>query len=203
MTTATRNRSGLDAPAPERYGIARDCYEVACTALLLRRKAQGEGFEDTNAPARHAVTLHRISGQLHRISERECNEDLTCEACRGSGDDGNHHTRGSVKPCRRCKGDGRTTGPRKARLRAQVEEIATHYGLRAYFQTDPRGCAVYLVPAEIIPTGARDLMRYDYGQPEQMTDGYTPPLVGTLAELQARWVDSNYTRGHAVVRLGR
>jgi hypothetical protein len=125
---------------------------------------------------------------LHRISENECNADLGCPACKGEGRV--LHEESPARECRKCQGDGRTTGPRKARLRADAEEIAAHYGLRCYFQTDPRGCPLYLIDPASIPS---DLTRYQGESYYGLGDG----------PARDRWIDSNYTQGHAVTRLGR
>lgn len=187
---------GLSANAPRREGRAQDCYDVAVTALYLRNAvgpefvAKHEGRE--YAPARHAVELVRISGELNRLGVRQCNEDVTCPKCGGAGLYG--------KDCRRCAGSGLTIGPRRAKLEGYAVEIATHYGLRCYFQTDPRGCALYLIDPASVPQSwaaipGDPLERYVYGD-----EAKNPP---TLAKLQERWIDANYTQGHAVTRLGR
>lgn len=199
---AQQGRSGLDLDAP-RTGRGADAYEVACTADFLQRRQDVEpsraiaASDGAYAPARHATALHLISGRLHRLAERQCNEDLTCKACGGEGyrrnGDGPRYVIGNE--CRACAGEGLTTGRTLARLERQAREIAEHYGCRAYFQRDPRGCSLYLVPQEIIPATEAEMGRYRYA-----CDQGRP---ATLAELQARWVDSCYTRGHAVGRLGR
>lgn len=192
MTTTTERKGGLGANAPERDGRAQDCYHVAQTALFVgRRWKDGDWW---SAAARHAVRLHTIAGALHRMSEAECNLDMTCPECRGEGypmRPGGERGRGA---CRKCAGDGRTTGKRKARLRADAEEIAAHYGMRCYFQTDPRGCPLYLVPGEIVPEDWPTLKPYAYSG--ELPNHDRP-------RLQARWIDANYTKGHAVARLGR
>jgi hypothetical protein len=179
--------SGLEIPAPE-VGAGADAYQVACTALKLRSMLSGPGDEKSAhrasmplcEPARHAVTLHRISGQLHRLDERRCNEDLTCKACGGDGvetlEPGHLDRPGDT--CTKCAGEGSTIGRRVERLRKQVRDIADHYGLVAYFQTDPRGCSLHLFESRVYETW-------------------------TAEHLREQWIDCNYNRGHAVVRLGR
>lgn len=179
--------NGLEARIPEK-GRAADCYAVARTAQLLMEHAiaQTPKHEGRDyAPSRHACELHRISGALGGIAVRECNEDLTCERCGGAGQlpEGEDPY---GKTCPQCAGDGRSLGKRKAKLRAAAEQIAEHYGFRCYFQTDPRGCALYLIDPADAPAEAR-------------------PMVGNAARERATadWIDANYSRGHAVVRLGR
>lgn len=190
VLNAQKSKSGLDLDVP-RSGRAADAYEVACTAVMLRDRAperlDADGPTKTDPPlmsARHATALHVISGRLHRLAERQCNEDLTCAKCRGEGGS-------NMSTCRACAGSGLTIGRTLARLERQATEIAAHYGCRAYFQGDPRGCALYLVPGEIVPNAGGELDRYAYGKP-------TP-----FAMLQERWIEAHYTRGHAVSRLGR
>lgn len=196
---------------PER-GRAADCYAVARTALYLDHDANIAHPEDGRpAIAGHASELHRISGALTSLRVRQCNEDVACPDCGGTGEGPEvidppavfKSRKGraaaarlgvgeaSRPDCRRCKGTGLTVGPRLRKLEAAANEIAEHYGLRCYFQTDPRGCALYLIDPTDVPAHGEDLHRYAYGKP-------TP-----LAELQSRWIDANYSRGHAVVRLGR
>lgn len=182
MHTTTRSKAGrgLDANAPQK-GAAADCYAVATTATMLYGRAmnyQRTGAAQQSSPmfatARHAVTLHRISGQLHRLAEADCN--------------GYHEETARERAERR-----------EARLRGEAQEVAGHYGLRCYFQTDPRGCALYLIAPEIVPgedaAGRYALTRYVY--PNDKTH------PASFADLQRRWIEANYTRGHAVVRMGR
>jgi len=197
-TTIRKSKSGLEARIPD-TGPARDAYDVACTAQFLGRRPivtslpGGEEHRDygrhlTLGPARHAVTLHRISGQLHRIAEHECNGDpgYDCPKCHGNG-----------WGCQACEGTG--DAPRMRRLRAQAREIAAHYGLRAYFQGDPRGCSLYLIDEGDIPAVER-LGEYVYSGDGDNPD---PTTLEMREKLRARWIESNYTRGHAVTRLGR
>lgn len=169
MTTQTLRRGGLDWNVPN-DGKAADAYAVACTAVMLdmhRPKGQGNPL----SPARHATRLHVISGLLHRLSERQCNEDLCCRECQGSGfvtvADGGPRQNGAstARQCTVCAGAGLTIGRRLKSLEADAQEIAQHYGLTCYFQGDPRGCSLYLLEPGTNPNA--------------------------------------YTRGHAVVRLGR
>ena len=162
-------KSGLDLEAPEKDGRARDAWEVARTGMMLLLHAEARDREALGAnwlghvAARHAVNLHIISGKLHRIAEAACNGDPS---------------RGALL--------------REARLQRQAQDIVEAYGLRCYFQADPRGCALYLIPNEIVPTRYGDLYRGAIGDCQPSTE-----------QLQHDWIDSNYTRGHAVVRLGR
>lgn len=197
------SKRGLDADVP-RNGVASNAYEVACTALFLRGRAPAGGFHGGFAPARHAVTLHRISGRLHRIAERQCSEDLTCPDCQGGGwvqraFKSKEHG-GKYLPllgdhnrveCRACSGRGNTLGRQESRLEDDARHIAKHYGLWVYFQGDPRGCSLYLIDPAIVPTDLHSL---------RMTSDSTPTPV---AVIQARWIASNYNRGHAVTRIGR
>lgn len=165
------NKLGLQWE-PSNVGIQADALAVAVTTLVLSR---ANGSDPSHyGPSRHAVALHVISGKLHRIAERQCNEDLTCPKCGGAGqapDPETYERTGDPygNTCRACAGRGNTLGRRETALEKAAAAIATHYGLRAYFQGDPRGCSLYLLGNEVKP--------------------------GEEA--------SNYNRGHAVVRLGR
>ena len=148
MTTQTRKpahsmrRGGLDWNVP-RDGRASEAYEVACTATLLAYHGKtDQGF----TAARHATRLHVISGLLHKLAERACNEDLGCRECQGEGIVTKTSASGylSEPKCRACAGTGQTVGRKVESLRADAQEIAAHYGLTCYFQTDPRGCALYI-----------------------------------------------------------
>jgi len=178
---AQTRKSGLELDAP-RNGRAADAYEVACTALWLADRDWSESQPKAQrfSYARHATVLHMISGRLHRIAERNCNFSYACPDCGGEGKAG-----GQFKgdDCRACAGRGSTTGRTEDRLEQQARDIAEHYRCRAYFQGDPRGCSLYLIPEEMIP-----------GEKAATTGGY----------VDAReWISANYNRGHAVVRLGK
>lgn len=190
----------LERDVPQ-TGILADAYHVATTAMLLRA-ARPDG--PTWEAARHAVTLHRISGWLHRLAERQCNEDLTCRECDGSGypltTAYGKPARDANSACRACAGRGVSTGRREARLEAEAQAIAEHYGMVCYFQGDPRGCSLYLIDPETVPQSwagvpGEPLERYVYDR-----EATNPP---PLATLQARWIAANYNRGHAIVRVGR
>lgn len=72
--------------------------------------------------------LISISRKLSRVGEADCN-----------GEPGEEH---------RAK--------REARLCARAQEIATAAGCRFYYQTDPRGAAVYILPGLTAPVGEPD-----------------------------------------------
>jgi len=170
------------------HSCSADAYEVACTASFLRDRLRVSGEHYPMQAARHAVTLHRISGRLHRIAEHECNGDpgYDCPKCNGNGWD-----------CKSCGGTG--DAPRTRKLRADAELVAGYYRCRAYFQGDPRGCSIYLVPEEAIPAVER-LGQYVYDCDGPNPDPTTPEM---REKLRARWIDANYTQGRAIVRLGR
>lgn len=187
MTTTSRtaNPYGLEFQ-PSNVGREADAEAVAQTTALLSARVHAhlavKADMSTGAfqVGRHAVALHVISGKLHRIAERQCNEDLTCRQCEGVGNTfwPQEQYYGHANPthtCLPCAGKGNTLGRKEAKLEAGAKEIAAHYGLVVYFQTDPRGCALYLISETPAGMGERE---------------------------RREWVSSNYTRGHAVVRLG-
>lgn len=202
MTTTTKARKGgLDWTVPD-SGRAADACQVALTTAFLihagRKPMHHPGAAvpipartSYNESARHAARLHVISGLLHRLDERACNEDLTCPKCGGEGHAATYrpdiHGPNDSRVCRACAGRGRTTGRREASLEADAREIASHYGLTCYFQGDPRGCSLYLIDPNMIPA---DLKVRPEARQRDMDDA------------RRDWIDSNYTRGHAVSRLG-
>lgn len=193
MTTTTKPRhGGLDWNVP-RDGRASDAYEVACTTLVLVNASIASGASAPGyAPARHATRLHVISGLLHKLAERACNEDLTCPDCRGDGvlDVLNED---ETSDCRACAGTGLATGRKLESLRADAREIASHYGLSCYFQTDPRGCSLYIIDPGVVPANIRAYSLFQAPVYAKFTD----------EELRREWIGANYNRGHAVTRLGR
>jgi len=64
--------------------------------------------------------LRKISRSLHRLSENDCNYGLTDRQEK-----------------------------REQKLEKRAAELAVELGFQAYFQGDPRGCALYLVPANL------------------------------------------------------
>jgi len=132
--------------------------------------------------ANDILTLQKCARILHRIAEDSCNYDTGCPKCSGEG-------------CKACGMTGDTNGPREARNERRVMEIAARYNMRAYFQTDPRGWPIYLIPVEDIPAAER------LGQYVYTSDGpkiLDPTDRKTREKLQARWIGSNYNRGFAV-----
>jgi len=89
--------------------------------------------------------LRRIEMTLHRWAERECNGEIERD-----GDDGNgkpyasHAAWGGKHLAYRIPDRERGALARLGKIMAQ------HPGFVAYHQTDPRGCALYIVPADKI-----------------------------------------------------
>ena len=81
--------------------------------------------QNGRSAAHAAVELRRIAGRLSAIAVRECN-----------GYQGWNHLQ-DVKAQQR---DERA----ETRLRIHAQAIAAEFGLEVYFQTDPRGCPMYL-----------------------------------------------------------
>ena len=157
-------KGGLDW-SPSNVGQQADANNVGQTAVILERTFhKGKAEAGIFAPARHAVRLHVISGRLHRMAERLCNEDLTCPACGGDGTlpRGNGITpapgRFERRTCPKCAGRGNTLGRSEASLMADAQEIAAHYGLAVYHQGDCRSCSLYLCE----PADANDTA-YNHG----------------------------------------
>ena len=135
---------------------------------------EGEYFR----PEGDALELHSIATKLHRWAERECSEDLACPVCEGNGqhEDLGRKVKASeiqgrlfhakrwredaeaetgipcpVPPlveCASCAGTGSRLGKRAKLNEDRAVAIAARYGLRVYFQSDCRGCPLYLIPNE-------------------------------------------------------
>lgn len=104
----------------------------------------GESFAP-HLSARAALALTREASKLHRIAERQCNFDIACPKCDGSGETG---AGPDAKPCRSCQGTGSTLGRAMNRSRARVAEILATFGLFPAWQTDPRGWPVAIFASE-------------------------------------------------------
>jgi len=157
--TKQPNRLGPDWD-PSNVGPQADAHAVAWTALHLDDHHQAHPMLPGQV-SRHAVALHVISGRLHRLDERACGENLTCQKCGGDGDgpaESDPKTTGPRQLCPACWGSGLTIGRTVAHLEAAAQEIAALYGLRAYHQGDCRGCALYLCA----PANA-NAAKYDQG----------------------------------------
>lgn len=173
----------------------RDAKEMLNTAALLERRRINFHLENRNA-ADDAAELHAIARRLHRYDERNCCEDLTCRACGGDGFTTRSTSDSRVQEhddCRKCAGKGHTLGRREARAEARAREIAGAYKMRAYFQGDPRGCPLYLIPEEAVPVEMDAFPDYLKGY---ASDKAHPP---TLADLQGRWLSSNYNSAGVAV----
>lgn len=99
-------------------------------------------------------TLVRASATLHTWAEHECNGTIQRDEATG-------------KCAWHSSYDGKrigTTSDRETGARKRVEEVCKRYGLTAYFQTDPRGCALYLLrPGDVPPDGADVSAYYNRG----------------------------------------
>lgn len=172
-----KRETGLEARVPQK-GAAADCFAVAQTAVMFcarALKSAPAGWLPGHA-AHHAVTLHRISGQLRRMGERECDQRMD--------------------EAETARFDRRRDG-----LQAQAAQIAEHYGLRCYFQADPRGCALYLIDPDTMPDGETLRREGTYTYPRDRPDA--EGFGVSYSTLEARWIEANYNHGHAVVQVGR
>ena len=108
--------------------------------------------------ARTALDLCRQAAKLHRIAERECNEDCTCPSCGGSGQIVT--TKGPVQRngemiltecpsrCASCAGTGSTLGKRSRAAERRASEILSPFGLFPAFQRDLRGWPIAILASE-------------------------------------------------------
>lgn len=96
------------------------------------------GFSDAEADI-----LWQAQGRLHRWAERECNGDIERDA-----DD---------KPGRYGGRDGkrffRIPDLEAGALKRVAAVMERHPDYVAYHQTDPRGCALYIVKKSDVPEG--------------------------------------------------
>ena len=105
----------------------------------------------------HANTLRRISMTLQRWGELECNGDIQRDE--STGIPYYHYGRGTSGPFQTSKVPDREKGALK-----RLQAIMSHYPQYiAYHQTDPRGCAVYVVRKDDIPEGAKVDSCYNRG----------------------------------------
>lgn len=91
-----------------------------------------------------ARALVRASAVLSTWAEHECNGVI-------QRDDDTGRPSWYSPVTGRCLG---RTSDREAGALRRVTEIAGRYGLTAYHQGDPRGCALYLVRPGDVPDGA-------------------------------------------------
>lgn len=125
------------------------------TARFYRRMdALGFTFAETE-------TLRLAQLTLTRWAERECNGEV--ERDEATGKTYSRHTYG-VNDTRRSIPDRETGALRRVKetvdtrnAREAAAKVQGHGSglppVTAYHQTDPRGCALYLVPADVIPEG--------------------------------------------------
>jgi hypothetical protein len=104
-------------------------------------------LQDAGISWEHANTLRRISMTLQRWGELECNGDIQRDET--TGIPYAHYGRGTQGPFLTSKVPDREKGALK-----RLQAIMMHYpAYVAYHQTDPRGCAMYLVRKSDVPEG--------------------------------------------------
>ena len=110
--------------------------------LVLERLGKlGLGYDDAQA-------LRRISMTLRRWGELECNGDIQRDEV--TGITYAQYGRGTKGPFITERIADRENGALK-RLQAIMSK---HPDLLAYHQTDPRGCAVYVLRKDDVPVGS-------------------------------------------------
>ena len=105
-----------------------------------------------------AIALRRISMTLHRWHERECGVDNGC--IERNEKTGKPMWRNAMT--NRCyQIPDRETGAKKL-----LDKIMVNYpDLKPYIQTDPRGCALYLLRPNDVPEGKDADCYYSRGIP--------------------------------------
>lgn len=94
-----------------------------------------------------ADSLRRIEMTLHRWAERECNGEI-------ERDEHGRCYRGGYAPPHLRKAYDRIPDRETGALTRLDRIMAAFPEWRAYYQTDPRGCALYIVKRSDIPEGA-------------------------------------------------
>lgn len=105
-----------------------------------------------------AIALRRISMQLHRWHELECGVE--------EGGVERDEVTGKVTWYNSRTGTRRPHRDMETPALKRLEKIMKKYrsvGLRAYVQTDPRGCALYLLRPSDVPDGADPSAYYSRG----------------------------------------
>jgi hypothetical protein len=90
------------------------------------------------------ATLLRASATLSTWAEHECNGAIQRDEA-------------TNRPAWYCTHSGKRIGwtsDRETGAVKRAQAIAARYGLTAYHQGDPRGCALYLVRPDDVPAGA-------------------------------------------------
>lgn len=105
-----------------------------------------------------AETLRRISMTLHRWFELECNGDIERDEVSGKPYWYWTDYQGNRKPC------NEPTPDREAGAKRRLAKLMARYpALQVYIQTDPRGCALYILRPGDVPAGADVSAYYSRG----------------------------------------
>ena len=105
-----------------------------------------------------AYQLRRIAMTLHRWHELECGDGSGC--IERDEETGRTYRRSSMTGGKMATAD-RETGA----LKRLAKIMARYPGMSAYVQTDPRGCALYVLRAGDIPEGQDPDCYYSRGLP--------------------------------------
>ena len=120
---------------------AKQRYEV-----LSRLQAAGISYQDANA-------LRRISMTLSRWGELECGDGNDCTSWGIERDESTDKPYMVYHPHNGKSYRVKVADREKGALK-RLQAIVAHYpDFVAYHQTDPRGCAVYLVRKSDVPEG--------------------------------------------------
>lgn len=99
-----------------------------------------------------AKALRRASMTLHRWAEAECGDGNDWASWAIERDENTGKAYRVIYPhngdTRRIRIPDRQTGARK-----RASSILARYGFAPYFQTDPRGCALYIIRPGDVPSG--------------------------------------------------
>lgn len=128
----------------------------------IRQTQQADTLRSLGFTTDEAEQLRRISMTLRRWHERECGTDGGC--IERDETTGRTFWLNSMTGWRYPVPD-RETGARKrlAHIVAARNARTTTAGVSAYIQTDPRGCALYILRPGDVPDGADPAAYYSSG----------------------------------------
>ncbi len=161
----------------------------------------GIGFEDANK-------LRRIEMTLHRWAELECGDSNEYASWSIERDEE------TEKPYMVTHQHSPHFGPTTSRHRVADREagalrrlgriLAAYPDLIPYHQTDPRGCALYILRKSDLPTDLFEIVRVDGGWTikrrgsDTAYSGSSKTKAAAKAFAMRQTIDSMYTRGFGV-----
>jgi hypothetical protein len=112
-----------------------------------------------------AVALRRASMTLHRWNEAECGDSTGRASYSLERDEDTGLCYRSVWYHDRLKAIRYRVADRETGARRRAAKILKKYGFEPYFQTDPRGCALWIIRPGDVPVGENAAAFYTRGVP--------------------------------------